>query len=131
MSSEYNISFFIDDKEDIYSNQNTDLTELLNDIANTELSNNIDICDNIFVSKLLNYRINYNMKELILICDYYGITKELKIKSNRLNKESIINLLVIFELNPENSEIVIKRENMWFYMNEIKNDKFMKKYVLW
>ena len=41
--------------------------------------------------------------------------------------EGIIN----FENEPQNEEVVVKRKNLWFYMAEIKNDKFMKKYVLW
>jgi hypothetical protein len=47
------------------------------------------------------------------------------------NKNEIINFLVVFESDPNNFEIVIKRQNIWFYMNEIKSDKFMKKYVIW
>jgi hypothetical protein len=66
---------------------------------------------------------------LLLICDYYGIGKELKI--NKATKDVIIQILLDFEMNPLNSNIVFKRQNMWFYMNELKNDKFMKKYVLW
>ena len=39
--------------------------------------------------------------------------------------------LVYFEKNINNECIVLKRQNLWFYLNEIKNDKIMKKYVLW
>jgi hypothetical protein len=43
----------------------------------------------------------------------------------------MIDILVNFERNPINTDIVFKRQNMWFYINELKNDKFMKKFVLW
>ena len=66
---------------------------------------------------------------MLLICDYYGLAKDLK--SNKCNKYEIIEFLVIYEYNPLNSDIVFKRQNLWFYINELKNDKFMKKYVLW
>ena len=69
------------------------------------------------------------MKELLLICNYYGISKQLKI--NKCNKDLIVQVLVDFETNYENIDIVSKRKNLWFYMNELKNDKFMKKYLLW
>ena len=72
---------------------------------------------------------NFTVKELMLICEYYGISKDLK--SNKCNKNEIIFFLVKFENDHINEDIVSKRRNMWFYINEIKNDKFMKKYVLW
>jgi hypothetical protein len=39
--------------------------------------------------------------------------------------------LVDFESNPLNNTIVLRRQEMWRYINILKNDKFMKKYVLW
>jgi len=85
--------------------------------------------DSIYVSNIMNYTDNFTVKELLLICEYYGISKELK--ANKCKKDVIIQILVDFETNPLNSDIVFKRQNMWFYINELKNDKFMKKFVLW
>ena len=76
---------------------------------------------------IINYNINYTIKELMLICSYYGISQNIKI--NKCNKEEIILALVTFENDTKNQEIVFKRKNMWFYVNELKNDKFMKKYI--
>ena len=45
-------------------------------------------------------------------------------------KTFIKKLLTNFETNYENQDIVSKRKNLWFYINELKNDKFMKKYIL-
>ena len=59
----------------------------------------------------------------------YGISKEMK--TNKYNKDVIINVLVDFENNPINIKIVSKRQSMWYCINKLKNDKFMKKYVLW
>ena len=50
---------------------------------------------------------------------------------DELKLPQIINYLVEYELNPLNSEIVSRRQSMWFYISELKNDKFMKKYLLW
>ena len=77
---------------------------------------------------IVNYNINYTIKELMLICSYYGISQI--IKNNKCNKEEIILALVTFESDINNREIVFKRKNMWFYISELKNDKFMKKYIL-
>ena len=101
------------------------------DYINDFLSDNQDInaMQDITVPHILNYNDNYTVKELLLICDYYGFSKE--IKANKLTKEMLVQCLVDYELDPNNSAIVEKRKNMWFFINELKNDKFMKKYVLW
>jgi len=80
------------------------------------------------VAKNLDYMLNYKLKDLYLICEYYNILKE--VKQNKFNKEEIVNIIVNFENDINNNEIVFKRMNMWFYINELKNDKFMKKFIL-
>jgi len=98
-----------------------DINEILNKIEHTDTD--------LMVPHIIHYHENFTIKELLLICDYYGIAKELK--ANKCNKDLIVQHLVEFELNHENNDIVFKRKNMWFYINELKNDKFMKKHVLW
>jgi len=92
-----------------------------------QMENELD--DDLAVPKMINYHENYTVKELLLICDYYGFAKELK--NNKCNKDQIIEILVSFESDLNNSDIVFKRQNMWFFINELKNDKFMKKFLLW
>ena len=89
----------------------------------------VNLYDELKLPQLINYDENFTIKELMLICEYYGFSKELKAK--KYNKEEIIHFLVEYELNPLNSEIVSRRQSMWFYITQLKNDKFMKKYVLW
>jgi hypothetical protein len=123
---EQNITFFLDEDEEIISNNfdaEFDINNVLQEIENEELNEDLKL------PQLINYHENFTIKELMLICEYYGFAKELKTK--KYNKEEIIHFLVEYELNPLNSEIVYRRQNMWFYVNELKNDKFMKKYVLW
>jgi hypothetical protein len=123
---EQNITFFLDEGEEIISNNfdaEFDINNVLQEIENEELNEDLKL------PQLINYNENFTIKELMLICEYYGFAKELKTK--KYNKEEIIHFLVEYELDPLNSDIVYRRQNMWFYMNELKNDKFMKKYVLW
>ena len=115
------ITYFMDELEN--NNSEIDIAELLYEIENTELD------DEMIIPQIINYDENYTVKELLLICEYYGFAKD--VKSNKFNKEEIIHFLVEFEKNSNNSDIVFRRQNMWFYINELKNDKFMKKYVLW
>jgi hypothetical protein len=117
-----NITFLLDEEScGSYENEFT-IDDILQKIDDMEVFEEQ-------VPKMINYNENYTVKELLLICEYYGISKELKAK--KCNKETIIQFLVDFESNVANTEIVFKRQGLWFYMNELKNDKFMKKYVLW
>ena len=125
MSSDENdieISFHIQEFEN--DNQiNFNIDELMLEIENTEVNYNLSI------SQMIHYRENYTIKELLLICEYYGFAKELK--SNKYNKQQIIDFLVSFENDDDNTIIVFKRKQLWFYIDELKNDKFMKKFILW
>jgi len=111
-------------QEDSQYDNDLELTEMLNDEYNQDFTN-----DDLILPQIINYHENYTVKELLLICEYYGVAKELKY--TKCNKNEIIQFLVMYESNPINTDIVFKRQNMWFYINELKNDKFMKKYVLW
>ena len=118
------ISFRIEEIENQNENSEFNIEELIAGVEKTELENN-----DVRISHVINYQENCTVKELLTICEYYGFAKD--VKNNKLNKEQIIEVLVAFELDPNNSDIVFKRQNMWFYINELKNDKFMKKYVFW
>ncbi|NBR16095.1 MAG: hypothetical protein EBU01_16185 [Crocinitomicaceae bacterium] len=78
-------------------------------------------------AQMANYDMNYNAKQLIVICEYYGLGKMVKWK-----KADIISSIVSFENNPEHYEVVERRIKLWKYMEELKQDAFMKKFiVLW
>ena len=120
-----NIIVSIDSDDSQEEDMNLDyINDFLNDV--NEESN---LLQDLRIPHVLDYSENYTVKELVLICDYYGFSKE--IKANKLTKDMLIQCLVDYELDPTNSVIVEKRRNMWFFINELKNDKFMKKFVLW
>jgi hypothetical protein len=122
-----NISFFFHEeecKENSTNNTDIDINSFLDNCEIEKTDKNPEL----FIPHIFNYQDNFTIKELLLICEYYGIAKELKL--NKCNKEKIIYFLVDFESNSKNFEIVCKRQTLWFYINEIKNDKFMKKYLL-
>jgi len=128
--NENNITFFIHDNDDNHENdyqsENNNvnylfnLDAMVNDCENTEFDLNF--------SQIVDYNINYTVKDLLLICDYYGIAKQLK--TLKSNKTQIIEAIVFFENDTTNQLIVFKRRKFWFYINELKNDKFMKKYIM-
>jgi hypothetical protein len=122
-SQNIKISYHVEEIENEEEN-NFNIQELMGEIVNAEIYDN-----DLMLPQIINYNENFNVKQLLLICEYYGFAKDVRL--NKLNKEQIIDFLVSFENDPNNSDIVFKRQNMWFYINELKNDKFMKKFVLW
>ena len=116
------ISYFIDELENDLEEE-INIEEFMAEIETSKLN------DDLTFPKMINYNENFTVKELLIICDYYGFAKALK--NSKCNKEQIIEILVSFESDLNNSDIVFKRQNMWFYMSELKNDKFMKKFLLW
>ena len=123
-----NITFFLEDDAMATYDNEFNIHDFMDDMEDFE-DVKLDEEEDLKIPQLINYNENYTVKELLLICDYYGIAKELK--ANKCNKDVIIQFLVDFESRPINIELVFKRQNLWFYMDELKKDKFMKKYVLW
>ena len=128
-NSNENVFFSLDETEDQVNIDNSN--EIPNFLDDFDFSNEIDDLNNEEIIEVISvdYKINYTVKELLLMCEYYGIAKELK--NNKCCKDVIIHFLVDFESNPLNNTIVLRRQEMWRCINILKNDKFMKKYVLW
>jgi len=66
----------------------------------------------------------FTKKELERICDYYGISKRKK------RKCELIQDIIIFEQDEINSEVVNKRHEMWYCIEQIKNDNYLKKFLI-
>jgi alpha-D-ribose 1-methylphosphonate 5-triphosphate diphosphatase PhnM len=68
------------------------------------------------------YHTQYSYKDLQKICEYYGLEKN-------ASKQQLIQHIIIYEKNNENIENVYKRKKLWSYIEEIKNDTYLKKYL--
>ena len=79
--------------------------------------------DNI-MAQHIDYFENYTVKMLQHIANYYKIPKA------KLKKEELIQLIIQFENQDENSEEVYNRKRMWHYITELKNDSYFSKFVL-
>ena len=75
-------------------------------------------------SKIKDYEFNYTSKQLTSIYEYYQLGN-----TNRLKKIEIAQIIVAFEEDIENVDIVERRKTLWFYINELKSDPYTKKYV--
>ena len=116
--SEENIVISMDTSTDVKKDV-FDLNKMNNDFVSEDI---IDTSMYVF-----NYNLNFSVKQLLQICDYYGIAKTMR--QQKCNKDEIIMMLVDFEESEENCEIVTRRQLLWYYVNELKNDSFMKKYI--
>ena len=101
----------------------------LAEMDKVSVSAGASVTDSATVSQIIHYTDNCTVKDLLVVCDYYGFAKGLK--SCKCTKEQIVECLVSFETDPTNADIVFKRQTAWFYIHELKQDKFMKKFVLW
>lgn len=79
--------------------------------------------DDIYASEL-DYNENYTRKQLDRIADYYQISKRKK------RKGELVEEIVIFENDLSNYEITERRKLLWFYMEEIKNDNYLSKFLI-
>ena len=75
-------------------------------------------------SMQIEYDENYIKKDIDLIADYYKISKRKK------RKMELIQDIVLFEINPGNESIVQKRKLMWFYISEIEEDSYLRKFLI-
>jgi len=125
-----NISFILDDKEGfVDDNIDFDINALLNDFEQIKMNSHNHGNEDAMLTDMKLYDMNFNVKQLTVICDYYDITKNIRMA--KMKKQDIIEQIILFENTPENFEIVMKRKELWYYIGELKNDKIMKKYILW
>lgn len=96
-----------------------ELVEIVNLMEITECGEMAD-----FVALEINYQTNYTRKQLDRIAEYYHISKRKK------KKDELIQDIVLYEKDPINMEIVYKRKKLWAYMQEIKNDSYLSKFLI-
>jgi hypothetical protein len=104
---------------------NQDINDLMNELKNMQCETQLDLDYNQTETDLDKYNVN----ELLKICEYYGFIKYVKMA--KYKKNEIIQAIELFENSAENFMIVKKRQQLWYYMRELSNDKFMKRFVIW
>jgi hypothetical protein len=78
----------------------------------------------VLFAKMNNYEINFTVRQLQNVCDYYNIS------CKKMKKSELIAAIVDFENNPDNCLIVMKRQKMWYYVETLRQDPFMKKFIV-
>ena len=106
--------------EELLANVNSTVGKLSSSDSETD----IGMMMSDYVAQELNYNVNYTLRQLYRIAEYYDISK-------RKNKKTeLIEEIVVFENQPENCEIVNRRATLWSYMEEIKQDKYLSKFLI-
>ena len=101
---------------DLDNQNNFDLGNLLIDMNNSP--------DDDIYRDYLDYMNNYNVKSLTNILGYYNINK------NKLVKDEMVQLIILFENEPTNKNIVYQRKRLWKNILELKNNDYFKKFIL-
>jgi hypothetical protein len=79
--------------------------------------------DDNLIAQHVDYFENYTLKMLHHIVNYYEIPKR------RLKKEELIELIIQFENESENSLNVYNRKRCWHYIHELQNDTYFEKFI--
>jgi hypothetical protein len=118
-----NVNYVVDEMMD--NAPDLDLNSFLNDFEKMDVPSHAEPSGDYFLAQMSEYDLNYTLKQLGMIYEYYNIGKIAKLK-----KADIIQAIVVFEHDGENYEIVMRRQQLWHYLEELKSDKFMKRFVL-
>lgn len=118
-----NISFSLQETCSNENNKNiVSYEELVKEVDLMEMTSIIGIDD--YISMEIDYQTNYLKKDLERIADYYEISKRKK------RKEQLAEDIVLFEQDPVNIETVFQRKKLWSYVEEIKCDKYLSKFLI-
>ena len=102
-----------------------DQTEIVVDLSLNDIygeTDSIVYIDNVIETPNLDLYFIYNdytTKDLLKICNFYNLTKTHKLKNKK--KDYLINIILIFENDIENIDLVNKRLTYWCFMNELKH----------
>ncbi|MEE9573667.1 MAG: hypothetical protein V3W20_11505 [Candidatus Neomarinimicrobiota bacterium] len=102
--------------------ENITYDDLVQQVDYMEMCSAVTMDD--YIAQELEYNENYTKKELEKIAEYYELSKRKK------KKQDLVEDIVFFEKAPENVEIVYRRKRLWSYIEEIKADKYLSKYLI-
>jgi len=118
-----NVNYVVDEMMGCASD--LDLNSFLTNFEKMDVPMHTEPSGDYFLAQMSEYDLNYTLKQVGMIYEYYNIGKISKLK-----KADIIQAIVVFEHDGENYEIVMRRQQLWHYLEELKSDKFMKRFVL-
>ena len=91
--------------------------------VNSSIEDELSYMDTSIAQKI-DYNLNYTLPMLQHICAFYEIDYK------RVKKQFLISKLVDFEMDSTNIEKVQERKRLWYYMQELKENKYLSKYII-
>ena len=80
---------------------------------------------NMYIEQLeLYYKTNYSVKALTQVLQYYGIYK------SKMVKDEMLQVLVFYETDMQNTTQVQRRLRLWKNIKELKADPYFGKYIM-
>jgi hypothetical protein len=119
---EQNVQISFTEKRATDDTREVSYSDLVKEVDMMEMT--ADVFDDDIIALEIEYNTNYTKKELEKIIDYYRLEKRNKRKSD------LIESIIFFEKNIKNIERVHKRKKLWSYMEEIKEDDYLRKYLI-
>ena len=113
--------------ENFYNEVNEELDNQYLNLTNSDTSSNSslneleEVCGDIALILFDEYNL-LNVKELGHIINYYNIKKQ-------KNKNDTIWKIIDYETNIDNIYLTEKRRELWKYINELKKDKYLSKFI--
>ena len=130
-STLYNSIFYKFEEKENYENKIINVDEFMSDMeksySSTSTLTHSDSDDDSNGDQTfleVEYSTCYNVKSLSQIMDYYELSKK------NMRKDEMIQLIILFEIDPNNAIIVNRRRRMWRHINELKRDKYFNKFIL-
>lgn len=117
-----NINYIL--KENSQENNEFDISVYQNELDQNDLDYNYS------VEELYILYTSYSVRSLSQILEFYNITKYNINNKKKLVKDEIIQLLVLFEQDTSNKYLVNKRRRLWNNIDELKNDAYFKKFIM-
>ena len=77
-----------------------------------------------FLANEMHYALNHTIKSLRRIAEYYGMSFK------RKKKAQLIELIVAFESDKQNAQLVLRRRILWSLIGVIQGDKYLNKYIM-
>tara|TARA_B110000046_G_scaffold185425_1_gene226974 strand:- start:1922 stop:2290 length:369 start_codon:yes stop_codon:yes gene_type:complete len=119
---EQNVQIIFNEKKALDDTGEVSYSDLVKEVDMMEMT--ADVFDDDIIALEVEYNTNYTKKELEKIIDYYKLEKRNK------RKIDIIESIIFFEKNVKNIERVHRRKKLWSYMEEIKEDDHLRKYLI-
>ena len=119
-----NIIFFLSENDKKNENE-YNIIDLSNYINENQYIEQHEIYDKLYdIEELELYYKEFNVKTITQILQYYGIYK------SKMIKDEMIQVLLFFETDKNNHDIVFRRVRLWKNIQELKDDPYFSKYII-